>query len=145
MSFNEKALLRAKECILADPSQFDMYDYQNEFDKQSSCGTTACIAGWIVYNEYPECISDDKLAVDVLKFPSGMYYESLAEDAVNATNLDVNSLFHEGSWPEKYYTRFQKAKTRKEKAKIAAEVIDYFIESEKKLETVKELKRDWGC
>jgi hypothetical protein len=144
MAFNEKALLRAKECILADPSQFDMYDYQNELDEKSSCGTTACIAGWIVFNEYPKCRTDDKLSVDARRFPAGMYYEHLAEEAVRSTNLDVNSLFHEGNWPEKYYTRFQKAKTRKEKAKIAAEVIDYFIESEKRLETVKDLKRDWG-
>jgi len=144
MAFNEKALLRAKACILADPSQFNMYDYQNEFDEESSCGTTACIAGWIVYNEYPKYRSADKLSIDPCEFPDGMYFEVLAEDAVRSSNLGIHSLFHEGNWPEKYYKRFQKAKTRKEKAKIAAEVIDYFIESEKKLETIKDLRRDWN-
>ncbi|CAB4143245.1 hypothetical protein UFOVP434_102 [uncultured Caudovirales phage] len=132
MPFNEAALLRAKECILADPTQFDMSDWQN-IDSKSSCGTTACIAGWLVFNERPHIRSSDgnlSLCTD---------FAMEAEKIIGAENCFPNDLFAETNWPRELFFEFNKAKNKTQKAKIAAKAIDDFIQKEKLYTEIKKI------
>ena len=116
---NTELLLRIKEHILAEPRRLLMEDVvfrgiPGEFIcdgglhfRLADCGTAACIAGWacILNNESP----------------------SLGR-AKRILDLDNAELFFVLSWPSKLYTRWRHAKTPQERAVIAAERIDYFIE-----------------
>lgn len=75
------------------------------------CGTAACIAGWAnLFTKY--------------------FDESSSIHAQQVLGLDENeaeSLFYDDNWPEPFRTRYQKAKTPKQRAKIACQRIDHLI------------------
>ena len=116
---NVKLLRRVKKHILEEPRRFAMgtwqsygepkteaaiglswnarNPYENE-QKFPECGTIACIGGWAEYFEHNSQIREWG-----------------------------GKLISASLWPDKFYTRYAKAKTARTRAKIAAERIDHFI------------------
>ena len=127
---NTKKLLRIKASILKHPGQFVMHSYfskLNSLGKQATgCGTAACIAGWAIANEYK-----DKTLKEVTTGDWRYFIEPL-EKAVQI--LDINlpqsyRLFNQDNWPDEFKDAWWEAKTAKQRAKVAADRIDFFIKT----------------
>lgn len=119
---NKELLLKIKEHILAEPKRLIMDDVafrgrpgERVYDggisfEIADCGTAACIAGWA-------CLLSDER-------PSLWYGERL----LRLNYPEKHYLFFASSWPTKFYHRWRNANTPQERAVIAAERIDHFIE-----------------
>jgi hypothetical protein len=127
---NKELLLKAKASILANPSHFDMSGWVNTKDWSNlwkvsalhqysldACGTTACIAGWIVYHGVKDGVITDE----------GELIPVAANNALELPRSYTNGLFFLDEWPPKLATRYRDAKRPATRARIAAERIDRFI------------------
>jgi hypothetical protein len=126
MSLNIELLNKVKECILNDPSQFDM-DYFHMEDPESTCQTTSCIAGWAAYLNNPEWYNSASLNENFTYFLS---FEG--EYVLGLTSLQAGKLFYYHRWPKQFAEAYSKAKlenNKKQMAKVAADYIDYFIKN----------------
>ena len=127
---NTEKLLAAKANILKHPSQFVMHSYfskLNSLEKPATgCGTASCIAGWVIANEYKD---------KTLKEVASDDWRILIEPSHRAVQiLDINypesyRLFNLSNWPAEFQEAWDAAKTAKQKAKVAAERIDFFIKT----------------
>src|SRR5882724_5078496 len=119
---NKELLLRIKEHILAEPRRLLMEDVvfrgiPGEFIcdgglhfRLADCGTAACIAGWA-------CLLEE--------FPASLWR---AREILGLSLYDEPALFFVSGWPTDLYTRWVKAETPQERATVAAERIDRFVE-----------------
>jgi hypothetical protein len=116
-----KFLLDIKSCILQEPTQFDM-DTWIDNTPHSSCGSTACIIGWGAYLIQPTRFCK--------KTDAEQYY--LCGEVIKITFPEMYSnifrLAYLDRWPEKFQLAWKEAKTPKERAKVAAKRIDWFIQ-----------------
>ena len=55
---NTKLFNQIIECIQAEPTQFDMRMWQIWNTKESTCGSTACIAGWAAWLTSSDSVKD---------------------------------------------------------------------------------------
>lgn len=125
-----RALRKVQEQILAEP---DLYN-QNDFGDSSSfeyrdeipniCETPACLAGWLSFNrlgrkEYQRRLNQGELdSCDV------------AETFLCDEDVAPNSLFWAASsWPDIFAWKYRRAKNDLERAQVAVERIDYFIDT----------------
>lgn len=119
---NIPLLLKVKAAILAEPRKFDMnwWFINNE---ESPCGTTACIAGWAV-----------AIHGRFKSLKQGYALEShpcrLAERLLKLDESISRNLFHVEDWPSEFSYRYDRCKTPRGRAKVAADRIDRFIETE---------------
>lgn len=123
---NVPLLRKVQQRILAEPEQFNMDTWgvrpdgvgAFKFDiVEDACGTAACIGGHALL------IASPKL--------SGLAYHYTDEAAAIALELppyEAAVLFYVGNWPWKYADAYLAAETREERAKIASDRIDDFIE-----------------
>lgn len=123
---NVELLQRVKAQILAEPNRFDMSSWmldENDNDIYTTqlfqeCGSTACIAGWLVL------LGSDRVVRG----------EEMADVAAELLGVDVRvaeTLFYHYEWEEKLKERYEFAlnvtESKTDRAKIAAEAIDDFI------------------
>jgi hypothetical protein len=129
---NEQLLNQVKECILADPSQFHMANWQIP-SEHSSCGTTGCIAGWAVWLDKPE-ERDYKKNISLIP-PCDI--EPTAQQSLGITKRQGNALFFVYEWPEEFRYEYIDIKhdgkltvkqKQKRMAKVTARRIQFFIE-----------------
>ena len=116
-------LIKAK--ILAEPNEFDMvwwtlHGNERRLDsnyENCTCNTTHCIGGWAVVLFAPkDCVCE---------------LEDVAPNAQNLLNLtdsQANMLFYVHEWPVRFQIAYSHTGTLREKAEIAGEFIDWFIE-----------------
>lgn len=122
---NTKLFEHIIECIQAEPTQFDMYMWQIWNTKESTCGSTACIAGWAAWLTSPDSVKD--LDNNVLNLG---YWEisSQAIKALEITEEQAQKLFHVDNWPEKYRNEYRLLLDPQKLADCAVERIKYFME-----------------
>jgi len=129
---NTNLLHDVKECILADPSQFHMANWQIP-SEHSSCGTTGCIAGWAVWLDKPE-ERDYKKNISLIP-PCDI--EPTAQQSLGITKRQGNALFFVYEWPEEFRYEYIDIKhdgkltvkqKQKRMAKVTARRIQFFIE-----------------
>lgn len=120
---NIKMLKRIKKQILKNPESFDMYNTINK----EGCQTVGCIAGWA-------CIFDarDKHKKVPSKPSSIEDFNDILNKARNILGLTNDFLFFVENWNERFERLYNSTYCFKEKAKVAADYIDYVCNKEQK-------------
>lgn len=123
---NVPLLRKVQKKILAEPAAFMMDLYVERAEPGTEwvsrttelrrivppCGTIACIAGWVnIFGGRKSDLSQSYNAQQLLRL----------------TDIQRDELFYLGEWPQKFTKRWDKAKTLKGRARIAADRIDDFI------------------
>lgn len=120
---NTELLLKVKAAILAEPTKFDMSHWVIS-DDESPCGTAACIAGHAVHISRGYLKLKDLLRDEV---------EDIETEGAKVLEIRAPStLFRTDYWPDSLCSRYLRATLkadRAEMAKVAAERIDVYIES----------------
>lgn len=128
---NKELFEKIKERILAQPEHFHMSSFiDSEDDEYGSaeellkeidisdmkCGTTACIAGWacLLTNSDPREVTESGFEVV----------------AMRVLDIPNDRLFYTDEWPESKYDEFYWTESAQDKARIACEVIDSYIETD---------------
>ncbi len=115
-----KLLRQLIQCILNDPSQFNM-DAWIERDNKSSCGTTSCIAGWVAYLVNPEKFSTPACSTDELI--------RTAAEALDIYGRTADELWYVVHWPNEFIRKYELAKTPRQRAEVAAARIEHYIKT----------------
>jgi hypothetical protein len=132
LQINKDLILLIKEQILKEPMQFMMHDYfavrlgpLNRiygFGIPTNCGTAACIAGWAVV--LGRGFATPKAAKDSC-------YVDPKQDAMELLGLteeQAEILFYTTAWPVDFQAKWIDAQTYEERAQIAADRIDHFLQ-----------------
>lgn len=134
MKFNKALLLEVKARILAEPAQFVMerlfmsneharrlnWEYEDDLSREiPNCGTAACIAGWTV------AVSRQRDPREAEAMSEDAWVE--AEDRLRIWHY-ASQLFNVTGWPQYLQGEWKRAGTLEERARVAAEAIDRFIE-----------------
>lgn len=127
------ALLRkVKAAILRYPDQFEMRGWfsdslwiKGNWREPGRCGTAACIGGWAVHiaKKLRKLSETENILIATEE-----YAGELAREVLRLNSHDSRALFLAAKWPLKFYFDYAKARTPKERAKVAAKRIDHFIE-----------------
>ena len=137
---NIERLRAIQKTILAEPTQFNMHDWWDN-DDDSTCGTTACIAGWTCLLEFRK--EDSKVGMkSVLGF---IAVRGTAIEILGITKEQADKLFYINYWPAPYAGNYMfltkdwptgrdhiscelRASLRQRMAQCAADRIEHFIE-----------------
>lgn len=127
---NTRLLRRVARYIAKEPRKFDMRLWCKSSD-YAPCGTVACIAGWtaILHKKWENKLTDElrsQLQWDLA--------ESVAISALQLTHDQANRLFLpfddcDPSWPKRFWTAYESAKTPKQRVKVALARIEHFIKT----------------
>lgn len=129
-------LLKAKKAILREPLQFTMGSWFTTEPEElwgserdvPNCGTAACIAGWVITCSKPE--QDPRQARETV-VANRIYGENEEKLACTLLGVDRNTaqyLFYTSHWPNDMIVKWGDCETPEERAAVAAERIDQFIE-----------------
>ncbi len=128
MPLNVALLQTVKQHIVADPGNLSMLNWIRH---AGECGTTACIAGWIVvFSEPGESLEDREVKAIVIRAEShgDLRFANLAATRIGYPRSGANCpLFYVDDWPRDLTLRWAGAKTAADAAAAAAEAIDRFI------------------
>lgn len=125
-------LQRVKQRILAEPDKFDMYEWycsiDGEYDWSANldpffqtlrsaqpgepCGTTACIAGWVLLESGVQSIKNVRVIEDAAAVELGVYNKYRTEP-----------LFYVSEWPNDLQKEYKQTKS----PQVAAQAIDRWI------------------
>jgi hypothetical protein len=120
---NVKLLRQVIKAILVHPKNTNMIFWVHHRDEEAVCGTTGCIAGWVV--------AKAKLSNLRQLRDDGLIQES-ASDLLEVDRKTGNRLFFVGAWPEKFHQGWLEAPDRKSEAKVIASRIRHFIKTKGK-------------
>lgn len=131
---NVRLLRRVQAQILSEPDQFIMNIWYADVFSDDSVdidrviphdGTAACIGGWTV------ALSRELTpAVARATLPS-LQIEELAANLLGLpSHRALPRLFYVEGWPERFQQDWQKATTTRQRALVAADVIDDYISSD---------------
>jgi hypothetical protein len=123
---NIELLTSVKERILAEPGSFDMNDWFTWRDS-SPCGTAACIAGHGYRIRYEPKETLAEACKNCLTDERSIQY--LMADAFDINQSMMSNLCYLRCWPQEFASRYRNALAPKDKAKAAADRIDYFIKT----------------
>lgn len=131
MMINKRLFTRIKKTILHKPASFDMDKWGGEREgKWGPCNTTFCIAGHAAVATGCTIKNTAGLwhgEVDFYKAGRKVDAETRGRKALGLTKAQGDALFFTYNWPERFQVRWEKAKTLRTKARIAAAVIDAFL------------------
>lgn len=101
-------------------------------DRTAPCGTTACIAGFaVILKSKPATKRDWKeCGLELTGGFSEADWSNIADAAnqnLGMSEFESLRLFYHWKWPAEFLTRYNLAKTRKQKAAVAIARIDHFI------------------
>jgi hypothetical protein len=126
---NVELLRQVQNAIVKHAAHFNMGTWgygakkrhiMHDESSESECGTTACIAGFIVL------LHDGKVGYGVAGRAAKLL--GLDYDVWN-DELNGNKLFHLSNWPTKFCRRYLQAKRNLTRARVAAERIEHFIQT----------------
>lgn len=103
---------KVKAAILRDPQFYDQRAY-GDGQRPRDCGSACCLAGWyaaFLPSNDPLKRSGDFLAV---KRDVGLHHTITSSYGID--------------WPEPFATRYQRAASNKQRAKVAAARIDHLL------------------
>lgn len=124
---NLKLLRKVRDAILEHHDQFVMSSYFDIFNcigkEAGGCGTAACIAGWTIH------LSQNKKTIYESRRhgPDNRTAAAMAE--LGISKPEAHSLFHLSYWPLQFIDQYWAVNTTHGRAKVAADRIDYFIET----------------
>lgn len=137
---NVKRLRKIQKQILAEPDQFCMAEWLDS-NPASSCGTTACIAGWACwlfdpqyrkkYREIEKLRQKNEIIPDsaITDLEWEYDYREHAKDILSIDDDQLaETLFFVNDWTTNFRNLYIAANTSKGKAFVASNYIDYFIE-----------------
>ena len=110
-----------RDAILAQPRLYDQYQFFGS--AADPCGTACCFAGWVIWLDSPKQFVNMVKSHSVNNFP-------LNARAV----LGVKAAWERGffgtwvSWSSPYNDLFYEANSAKERARVAANYINFLIE-----------------
>ncbi len=134
---------KLKALILEEPNRFIMHAYHlSDADKnvcgvnwgvvlpdgqtRPPCGTVACLCGWAnmlqdqEVGRTPGYMGDEKRAANWLGIST----------TCDRWSISRTSVFHEDFWPEPFKTKYRRAKDATERARVAADYIDWLCSQE---------------
>jgi len=114
---NTELLLKVKAHILEEPKRLNMSTWVRTDEvgpDAPSCGTIACIAGWVC------------LLIDA-DFDRRRSYRVNAIRLLGITEEQADRLFYIEAWPSEFYLDYSNTFSFAKMAKVTAERIDYFI------------------
>lgn len=120
---NKKLLLEVADAIEANPKHFDMRTWFGI----STCGSTACIAGWAIHLETGKDL--EVLRSEVIQAGGFIKPETIARKVLELNEVESNRLFTASLWLKNSET-FSKSKSKETKAKIAAEYVRWFVKTD---------------
>lgn len=121
-AMNKPLLRKVKAAILAEPKKFKM-DAWFEPDKESPCGTSACIAGHaIAIANKAKTINEAQEIASEGEYSCGKQ----ARDLLKIGFESSEALFYEDQWPKQFRISHRYS-SREELAKAAADRIDHFM------------------
>jgi hypothetical protein len=127
---NVELLRRIQRHIVEKPNRFLMESFvergedgervykSNVPQTFESCGTAACFAGWAVILSKPN--------LDYVDYNDAEYRYR----ARSLLGLQWDDLFYTVNWPKQFSNRWHDAETPAERAQIASDVIDNYIETD---------------
>lgn len=124
-ALNVELLRKIQAHITEEPKRFDLGAWIDP-STEAPCGTVACVAGWAIKlsgidldsGERPDWDRDELLG----------HYSAPAAKVLGLANREQSeSLFL--SWPPKYADAYWFTQDRAERARIACERIEHFIET----------------
>lgn len=140
---NIELLGKVKDFVLANPEHFYMDSGLGGL--VTGCGTTACIAGTACILGLPDPKSalesgnpwklwKESLSLEEAKIAeqAKIAWEAVkkvATELLGITESQRELLFYDSGWELDYGERYMKASTSNERAAIAAQYIDYFIDT----------------
>ena len=128
---NIRLLKRVRDYILAEPRRVNMAVWGDirSGNVAPACGTVACIAGWTkVLVKRPNLA---KLIQDAGKLDD--FFDDADKVAKEKLGLSLNQaqqLFYVHHWPSPFETRYNRSRLSKQRARVVADRIDYFIATE---------------
>lgn len=127
----KRRLRKVAQMIRKNPSHFEMskvlsdpsgcFEENELLDHPLSCGTTACVCGWYGYLLPKKARPKSKDLVYWLKDALGLS-NSFEDGQI------YNTVIEKDYWPEPFKSRFAKVKTKRAKAHIAAQRVEFLIE-----------------
>lgn len=118
-------LRKVKKKILDKPRSFEMSSWVMP-NNAIACGTTGCIAGWVVMLSSPGL-------QDLVRQGKHGYvdWRKEATKKLGIESAQAASLFLDDFWPWKYGAGLIEAGSNKQKARVAANRIEHFIRTGK--------------
>jgi len=126
----KKAILllrRVKAKILKNPTAFGM-DLWARRSGRAECGTIGCIAGWVLMLSRPGLQESVRYGFHKT---FDLDWKEEATRELGITDNQPFSLFFEEFWPTRYASKFSKARSNKQRARVAANRIEHFIRTGK--------------
>ncbi len=148
-----KKLREVSKTILAEPKRINMHGFGTAVDPDRAeeselyppCNTKGCIAGWAIFNNRPrlweKVLNATATSISGKAFIEDFYRpEKMAIRILGISKEQAMRLFYfedwgfeyKGEylgWPNKFVSRYNKAKTDKIRAKVTAERIEHFIKT----------------
>jgi hypothetical protein len=120
-----KRLRMVKEAILANPQYYRQEEWISAIEP---CGTTCCIAGWADYLFNGKKAHEARAKAELSNYM--VSWEYVAAKALGLDYCQAHTLTYPGSgWPVPFCTAYTRAKTPKQRAKVAARRIEHFIKT----------------
>lgn len=126
---NIKLLKAVKRAIQQEPKRLDMNiwvgstkDFPFPGHMRLACGTVACIAGWALLLHRRK----GRQPIQEVRDKIGTVQDA-ARKVLRISPLQERALFYDENWPEGLDDEFWRARTAKQRAKIACKRIDLFI------------------
>jgi hypothetical protein len=132
---NTKLLEKTIKSIEEEPRRLDMKCWAKKVnpnnDANPPCGTKACIAGHVAFVNRKLYFYEFNGAA-IKNFP-GIHIDTYAQEALKLDSDQAGRLFYFKNWndavgwPRKFSVAYNKAKTAKQRAKVAVARIRHFI------------------
>lgn len=129
MAINKTLFRKVRNKILKNPEAYDQSTFVRESD-QAPCGTAACIFGWAVLLAEKIAI-DDALEDEEENEGDGIFREAISVLGLSRDEGLVVANYAGMGWPEPYGSSFRTAYKKDERARIAADYINYIIRTGK--------------
>ena len=135
---NTKLLEKTIKSIQEEPRGLDMRYWAKQVNptnpKNPPCGTKACIAGHVAFCSGKLAFNENGFSK--IKGEPNMFVANWAREALKLNSEQADRLFYfarwnEGiGWPKQFSVAYNKAKTAKQRAKVAIARIRHFIKTE---------------
>ena len=132
---NIELFKKIRDRIAEIPESYDQSLWARR-DSKAPCGTTACLAGEAIICSRPTAQEGVALlwrTLNELRTPSP---DVLARDLLRLTPNEASAMFTASAcaWPAPFSVQFDRARSRKGRAKAAIAYLDHIIETGKVLE-----------
>ena len=127
---NIKLLRRVADAIKKEPLAFNMDTY-TRLTSESPCGATGCIAGMACFLSDPVLFFMDAIGIKQVDIKGeALRFLGLNEQqGERLFYLDASQSSSEDMWPTRFCASYDRARSAKAKAKVAADRIEHFIKT----------------